>query len=224
MNDFRIHMAGKAASLRRLNPEGLVQMRGDTAQLFLYGDIGPVFGGIGAQQVAEELGKVRASQLDLFINSDGGDAFEGVAIYNVLSRFGGRITAYVDGLAASIASVILQAGHERVMMPGSQVMVHGPWMGVMGNSADLRAAADKLDLTAKSVASIYEERTGQPSERVGSWLSGEHFFSAEDAVSNGLADRISGAPTAPTNKASRPQRAGLTSWQIAQLRSQGRRQ
>jgi ATP-dependent Clp endopeptidase proteolytic subunit ClpP len=185
----------KVSGLARTNSGPLLATRGDRAQLMIYGSIGEVFGGIGPAQVSEALNGVKAKQLDVFLSSDGGSANDGVAIYNVLGRFPANKTIYVDGVAASAASLILMAGDERVAMPGSRVMVHGPWNGVIGNAADMRAAADKLDQLSASIAEIYARRTGQSAERVAEWLaSSETWFDAQQAMDSGLVDRVAEPP------------------------------
>ncbi|GAO01932.1 head maturation protease, ClpP-related [Anaeromyxobacter sp. PSR-1] len=196
-----------AAEHRALKPEGLVQMKNERVQLYLYGDVGRVFGGFGSQDIADALSG-KKGPLDIFISSDGGDAHEGVSIFNILARYPGHKTAYVDGLAASAASVILMAADERIMGVGSQVMVHGAWSGVMGNPAKLREAADKLELITNSIAEIYVSRTKQSPEKVDEWVKSEEtWFNADEAVANGLADRVDRIQTpGAENKITEPKR------------------
>ena len=94
------------------------------------------------------------SQINIYINSYGGSVFEGTAIYNQLKRHPARKTVYVDGFACSIASVIAMAGDEALMM------VHNMWMGVCGNAAELRKAADDLDKINEAGRAAYLQKAG----------------------------------------------------------------
>ena len=107
--------------------------RGKKAEIALYGTIGETFfdDGITAKRFIEELNELKdVDSIDLRINSMGGDVFEGVTIYNRLKEYKATINVYVDGLAASIASVIAMAGDTVTMGEGSFMMVHSPMTGV----------------------------------------------------------------------------------------------
>lgn len=96
--------------------------------------------------------------LNVFINSPGGDVFAGVTIGNMLKRSKAKVNVYVDGYAASIASVIAMAGDEINMYSGSMLMVHNPWTFVAGNSEELRKMAEDLDNIKGSLIECYLER------------------------------------------------------------------
>ena len=129
--------------------------------------------------------------LTVHINSPGGDVFAGVAIYNAIKDYSkGKVIVKVDGIAASIASVIAMAGDEIVMAPGSMMMIHNPWTMGVGNSEELRKVADTLDEINESVVPIYVERSGLSKEEVQELLDAETWLSAERAVEMGFADRV----------------------------------
>ena len=130
------------------------------------------------------------SQLDVFINSDGGDVFAGQAIHSMLKRHPANVTVYIDGLAASIASVIAMAGNKVVMPRNAMMMVHNPWTWGMGNSQDFRSLADELDKIRESLIAAYQDKSGMTEDDITALLDAETWLTAEEAVSYGLADEI----------------------------------
>lgn len=138
-------------------------------------------------QFREEL-KSFPGDLTVRINSPGGDVYAGVSIYNALSEHEGQVTVKVDGVAASIASVIAMAGDKIVMNPGAMMMVHKPWTVAMGNSDDLEEAAAYLKKVGSSIVPIYTERTGQTEDKINELLDAETWMTAAEAVELGFAD------------------------------------
>lgn len=127
------------------------------------------------------------------INSQGGDVFAGVTIYNALKDYSkgkGKVTVKVDGLAASIASVVAMAGDEIIMSPGSMMMVHNPWSMGVGSAEELRKAADTLDEIKDAILPIYTERSGLSDEEVQDLMDNETWMTAEKAVELGFADVV----------------------------------
>lgn len=130
--------------------------------------------------------------INLHINSPGGEVFEGISIYNMLKQHKAYINVYVDGLAASIASVIAMAG-DTVYMPGnSMLMLHNPSTIVFGNADDLRKEADDLDKMTRSVLTSYLDKAGDKlnKEQLSEILDNETWLSASEALDLGLADEI----------------------------------
>ena len=130
---------------------------GGGLELYIYGDVENmtldmencryVQSENSAQHFREELAKYpNAERIDIYINSYGGDVFEGTAIYNQLKRHQARKVVHVDGFACSIASVIAMAGDEVIMPRNTLMMIHNMWMFACGNAAELRKAADDLDV------------------------------------------------------------------------------
>lgn len=114
--------------------------------------------GICPQDVADLLDSInKFDNIDVHINSGGGDAFAGIAIYNTLKRHEGNVTVYVDGLAASSASVIAMAGNKIIMPKSAQIMIHQPWTFAIGNASELRKTADNLDTCTNSIMAVYSE-------------------------------------------------------------------
>jgi len=134
-----------------------------------------------------------AERIDLFINSPGGEVFEGLAIMNVLKEHPAPVHVSVRGLAASIAGVIAMAGDHIQMGAGTFLMVHGAWTIAEGNAQDMRNTAALLDKIDGSIAGILAKRSGKDAKTVNKWMSTDTWFTAEEAVAAGLADRVAGA-------------------------------
>lgn len=136
----------------------------------------------------KELGDV--STINLSINSGGGSVFDGIAIYNMLKSHKATVNVYVEGLAASIASVIAMAGDTITMRSGSMMMVHMPWTLSQGNAEEMRKTADTLEKTGDSIVDIYSERTGISSDDIRNIMNDETWLSAEEAVEQGWATKL----------------------------------
>lgn len=141
----------------------------------------------------EEL-KQHAGDLTVVINSPGGDVFAGLAIYNALVNHNGNITVRVDGLAASIASVIAMAGDKIIMSPGSMIMIHRPSVYAAGTVDDMEKAKDVLLKIEEGITPIYAKRTGLSDEKITELLEAETWMLADKAVELGFADEVSEAP------------------------------
>lgn len=157
--------------------------------------------GVSAKEFADALDGLPAGtrEIRLHINSPGGEVFEGLAILNVLRRHEARVTTVVDGLAASIASVIAMGGDEVVMARNSELMIHDAWGICMGNAEDMRTLAATLDHLSDNVASAYAGKAGGELAHWRDLMLAETWFSADEAVSAGLADRVESAAPAAEN-------------------------
>lgn len=174
---------------------------GSKGEMYIYQEIGDEdWGGISARTVRDELKKVGAvKDLDIFINSPGGGVFEGFAIYNQLMRHPAKKTVFVDGVAASIASVIMLAGERRVVAENADVMIHDPWGIGFGNSRDMRKVADTLDQIRDNVLDTYFSRTGYDRAKLSQMMADETWFDAKKSLEMGFATEIAGATTAQAN-------------------------
>ncbi len=132
--------------------------------------------------------------IHLRVQSNGGSVFAGVAIHNVLKNHPAKITGYVEGIAASMATVVLMACDSIVMPSNALFMIHDPWTGAVGNSKELRRVADLLDKTNQaSVLSAYMKKTGQDEETIKNLMAEETWLTAEEALEYGFIDEISDA-------------------------------
>lgn len=139
------------------------------------------------KELRDELAS-HTGDLVVSINSPGGDVFAGVSMYNELSRYEGNVTVRVDGLAASIASVIAMAGDKIIMSPGSMMMIHKPWTFAIGNSDDIDKVREALNKIEDTIVPIYTTRTGKTKDEIQELLTAETWFTPEDAVAEGFAD------------------------------------
>lgn len=150
------------------------------------------------KQFRDEL-KQHSGNITVRINSPGGDVFAGIAIYNMLNEHEGEVTIKIDGIAASIASLIAMAGDKIVMLPGSMMMVHNPWTFAAGNADDLEQVVESLKKCSESMLPIYVARTGQEESKVKELLKAETWMTAQDAVELGFADEAIESKTSPAD-------------------------
>jgi ATP-dependent Clp protease protease subunit len=163
------------------------QARG--AEIVIYDEIGAF--GIPAKAFLDELKALGpVAELTVRINSPGGSVFDGVAIYNALKRHDAAITVWIDGIAASIASVIAMAGDEVVMPENAMLMLHDPSALVLGTATDMRAMAGALDKMKAGMVAAYRDKSGRSDPEIEALMRDETWLSAQEAVAFGLADRV----------------------------------
>ena len=170
-----------------------IQAKGKSAEILLYEDIGGRFGITADMFIKEVKALGVVDNIDLRINSNGGNVFDGIAIYNYLQAHKATITVHVDGLAASIASIIAMAGDTISMADNGWLMIHDPWVMTTGTANDLRAAADTMDGIRGSLLDTYMKRASASREDVSAMMTAETWLNATDAKKHGLIDNVSGA-------------------------------
>lgn len=162
------------------------------AEIFIYGDIGESWFGesVTASDFVKEIAALDAAEITVHINSYGGSVTDGIAIYNAIRRHPASVTVEIDGIAASIASLIAMAGDTVNMAQNALLMVHAPWGGIMGNAAEMRRYADVLDMYANAMSTSYASKTGQPLDTIQDLLKDgqDHWYSADDALEFGFID------------------------------------
>ena len=162
----------------------------DTAEISIYDEIG--FWGVTAQSFSKDLKALGGNlkQINLHIHSPGGDVFDGIAIYNLLKNHPANVTVYIDGLAASMASVIAMAGDVVIMPENAMMMIHKPW-GIQGGDADdMRKYADLLDKVENTLIPAYASKTGKTPEELAEMLSAETWLNGKECVEQGFADKL----------------------------------
>lgn len=163
-----------------------------TADLYFYGDIVSDWWGAWQEEdqypeaIKNFLNDQRGKSLNIFINSGGGSVFAGIAIYNMIRRFAEKnaVQVYVDGVAASIASVIAFAGSTPPKVPTNAfLMIHNPWADCTGNAEDLRKMADDLDVIGGGILDVYMNhvKEGVTEETIKSLMDAETWLSGSDA-------------------------------------------
>ena len=165
-----------------------------TGELSLYGEISNIswWGDeVTPQQFKDDLNALGdIDTLNVYINSPGGDVFAGQAIFSILKRHKASVNVFIDGLAASIASVIAMAGDTIVIPRNAMMMVHNPWTVAVGNAAELRESADRLDKVGESVIEAYLSKATLDKKKLVELLDAETWLSAEDCLEYGFADEI----------------------------------
>jgi ATP-dependent protease ClpP protease subunit len=174
----------------------------DRAEVYIYDAIGEW--GVTANDFTAELRAITAPAVDLHISSPGGAVFDGLTIFEAIRQHPARVTAYVDGLAASAASFIVQAADRRVMARNGVLLVHDAEGAIVGTAADFAEYGALLEEMSANVAAIYEERAGGTAAewrarmRAGGQNLGTRYVGRE-AVTAGLADEV--AEHGPSNTA-----------------------
>ncbi len=167
---------------------------GSDATLYIYDVIDPWYG-VSAEIVAKAIAGLDASTtLHLRINSPGGDVFEGRAIRTAIKQHKGKTIAHIDGLAASAATTIADGADEVEITPGGFYMIHNGWTFMYGNKHDCRKTADLLDKIDTAIVADYASRTQLDMAQLVQWMDEETWFSAEEAVQHGFANRLMQAP------------------------------
>ena len=163
-----------------------------SAEILIYDTIGAGWmGGISAQDFAKDLKALgELDTINVRINSEGGSVFDGIAIYNTLLSNKAIITVDIDGLAASIASIIAMAGDTIRMANNAMFMIHDPWTFAMGSADELREQADLLDKVRDQLVTTYVSRSNVDAEKVSQLMADETWMSSGEALEHGLIDEI----------------------------------
>lgn len=157
-----------------------------TAEIFIYDAIGD---GMGAKDFVDAVASIEADRINIRLNTPGGVITDGIAMRNALLRHGATLHTYVDGLAASMGSVIATAGH-LTMEPGSMLMIHEPWGCAMGEAKDMEREARVLNKYGNNLAGVYAKKAGGTAEKWRAVMREEGWYGPEEAVKVGLADRV----------------------------------
>jgi ATP-dependent protease ClpP protease subunit len=155
-------------------------------QLHIYDEIG--YFGVSASDLVRDLADV-SGPLEVHLNSPGGDVWDGIAIYNTLLARK-DVTVVIDGIAASIASVIAMAGNPVLISRNGQMMLHEGFSMGLGNAQDMRDLAEQLDKASHNIASIYSDHTGKPINYWREVMKAETWYDSTEAIDAGLADRM----------------------------------
>lgn len=177
----------------------------DTAEITMYGDVvskhpvdwwtGEKIDGnfIAVDDFLEDLEVIKdKANITININSGGGELYAGIAIYNRLKALSGNVTTINDGLAASAASIIFQAGNTRKMNAGSNLMIHGVsgFLFDYYNIQDLKSLIKQFEAHNKAALNIYAEKSGRPIDELKPLMDKETWLTGQAAVDAGLADEV----------------------------------
>lgn len=173
----------------------------DSATIYIYDVIvsndaeAEFFGGVSPENFVKTLGGISVPVIHLRINSPGGDVFAARAMETALRQHSAKIVAHIDGYAASAASFLAMAADEIEIAPGAFFMIHKAWSCVSGNADDLLQTAALLEKIDATLADTYAARTGKTSEQIAAWMSDETWFTGQEAVDAGFANRVVSSDT-----------------------------
>lgn len=187
------------------------------AEVLIYDAIGHDILGTGVTAAKFDrqltaLGEVK--EITVRINSPGGEVWDGLAIYNRLQQHPATVRVIIDGLAASIASVIAMAGDRIEVGDSAMIMIHDPYMLTLGDADDMRAAAEVLDKVKSGMVEAYSARTGLSAQKIITLMEAETWFTADEAIKQRFADGRVEKPT----KAKAP--AAMACWQAVMAKFQ----
>lgn len=184
-------MHKKLLNLLRANASGpqalRVENKAGADHVYLYDVIDSYFGAS-----ADSLIKAMSGLKDfsLHINSPGGDVFEGTAMAAAIAAHPGKVTAYIDGIAASAATRVALAAAEVRIVDSGMFMIHNSWTIALGNKSDIRSTADLLEKIDASINADYAKKTGKTTEEIAALMDAETWFSAQEALDAGFVDAI----------------------------------
>lgn len=158
------------------------------ATVYLYDEIS--WFGISAEQFIKDLNAITAKTINIRINSPGGSVFDGTAVFNAIKQHKSKTVTHIDGLAASISSVIALASDEVRMAENAFLMIHDPWSIVIGNADTMREEADLLDKVGGTIAKTYMDKTGKDKAEIKDLMAAETWMTAEEALEMGFIDVI----------------------------------
>jgi ATP-dependent Clp protease protease subunit len=198
---FRLDAEAPEAELTTEEIEALAESEDETkttAVMRIYEEIGEDFwggGGMTVKKFSDELNGLNGvKRLNVHINSLGGDTFTAQAIYSILSDYDAKKTAYIDGVAASAATIIACAADEVIARENSNYMIHQPWMVAVGNADTMRKAAEDLDAVTEPVVNVYKAKVNGKidDEKIMKLMEDETWMTAERALEYGFVDKVRG--------------------------------
>ena len=158
------------------------------ATIYIYDEIG--WFGIEAADFVKDLNDIKAETLHIRLNTPGGNVFDGTAIANAIKQHKSKTIGHIDGLAASIGSIIAIAPDETVMADNAFFMFHEAWSFVIGNAEGLREEAKLLDKIDGVLAKAYANKTGKKEDEIKDLMNAETWLTAEEALEMGMIDSI----------------------------------
>lgn len=178
-----------------------IENKDNAATIYVYDVIGGAYGGVDETQFAKDVAALNGvTDIALRVNSPGGDVFAARAMMTALANHPATVTAYVDGIAASAATSLIQAADKIVMTRGAQMMIHEAWTFALGNKSDLRTQATLLESIDNEIAKDYANRTGKSVADLAAMMAAETWFTADEAKDAGFVDEVVEATKAASNK------------------------
>lgn len=177
-----------------------------SAVVHIYGTIGNSewWDDVASPSLVRELDQIDVDEISLYVNSPGGIADDGIAIMNALARNKATVTAYIDGLAASAATIVILGADEIVAGAGSRLMIHDAWSITWGSAAQVSKTAERLDKLSQTLAELYAQRAGGDADEWRTAMLAETWYTAEEAVAAGLVNRVAPLGTAADDDSDAP--------------------
>lgn len=160
----------------------------DEVKVTIYDYIGD--DGVSAKDIDEKLKEVAPKPLAIHINSHGGEVFEGFAIYNLFKQYQGKKTVYIDGIAASIASVIAMSGDRIVMSNASMMMIHNASCFGYGTSDEMKHLADALEQVTETIKGVYLQKVNISKDKLSELMDQEKYLTPRECLDYGFCDEI----------------------------------
>jgi ATP-dependent Clp protease protease subunit len=158
-------------------------------------------GSLSSSYIQSQLEAAAGQDVEVHISSVGGSAFDAIAIYDLLKKYTGNVTTYIDALAASAASIVAMGGKTVVMSKYALLMIHKPMVGTGGNADELLKDVQLLNIVQSRLAQIYMDKTGLDGVTVNSLINAVTWLSADQALDLGFIDQVEDYTTAITNSA-----------------------
>lgn len=181
-----------------------------SADIYIYEQIGADWWsgeGVTAKAFVKDLKALGNADINLHINSGGGSVFDASAIYTALKAHSGKVTSFIDGIAASAASFVALAGDSVVMADNALFMIHNPFGGATGDAKAMRDMADLLDKVRDTMVGIYMSKTNLSEADLLDALDKETWYNASEAQAAGFVDVITNEQLAAANFSLEPLRA-----------------
>ncbi|MFT4098619.1 MAG: Clp protease ClpP [Rhodoblastus sp.] len=188
---WRAHFENRAPLSRAKISARVSAAAPDTTEVMVYDEIG--FWGVTAKDFAATLAGISTPNIVLRINSPGGDVFDGIAIHSAIKAHAAKVTARIEGLAASAASFLALAADSVEMDANAFFMIHNAWGLAIGNKADMQDMATVLAKIDGQIAAIYAAKTGKSAAAMAALMDGETdgtWFNADEAKAEGFVDAI----------------------------------
>ena len=147
-------------------------------------------GSLSSAYIKTQLDAAAGADVEVHISSVGGSAFDAIAIYDMLKKYPGKVTTYIDALAASAASIVAMAGKQIVMSKYALLMIHKPMVGSGGNADELLKDVQMLNVVQSRLAQIYMDKSGLDGVTVNSLINSVTWMTADQALNLGFIDTI----------------------------------
>lgn len=181
------------------------EAKSEEAEILLYGPIASEKSWFGDEatpkEFAEDLTSLHGKNVTVRINSPGGDVFAAHAIHNLFINYSGKVTAVVDGLAASAATIVAMGADKIVMPTNALMMIHNPKIGLSDycDAAELSTMAEALNKIKDSIVAAYQKRCNLSAEKLAEMMDAETWLTAKECLDLGFADKIQGKTAVALN-------------------------